>query len=542
MRKTSFFKNFFHILSKKIRISYFSGDYCDLYPYTSIPLYPIPMINLSDIIKNLNKEEIRHYKIFTTRIETQEERKDIKLFDLLKSGEYKDEDEALIQKIYPDGNRNAFYRLKGRLLREIEKSQLVLYDELDERIKIINSINLARIYTYKRAYRHALFLLIKAEKSSVEFKYYDLLDMIYNQMIEISDRIDSPDPAEIIRKREENDIHYQVVKESQYIISSLKHELKKTNFSSRKTNITEKLQHLLAELKVKEETYKLPEVRHQIFTCVSEILLQKQEFKTLEEFLLKSWSDFEKSNYFNISNHEQKITLLGWIINTLFKNKKFTESLHWTDILLTELESFNKLLFKKYIFIYHNGLVINYASLNRNKEAIALLEGLKEDPAYKGISFYDLFLYLNLATLYFSEQDLSKAVKNLSMILRKDKYDKLEPQIQMQITFIEVIIHFDLDNKEYIFNRIAEMKRSFRSLLTLEAYERELKFLKLLRDFLRFPEPFSNKKVRKGIEQFLSIPYKLEPGSNEGINYNAWLLSKINRNSYYSNLLKLMQS
>ncbi|MBT7895366.1 MAG: hypothetical protein HN564_00030 [Flavobacteriales bacterium] len=83
---------------------------------------------LIDIIKSLNKEEKRFFKIFSKRTLDNQERKDLILFDeISKSGELINEKE-LFKKLNLD-KKNNFYQLKNRLYKEINKSMLIQHHQ-----------------------------------------------------------------------------------------------------------------------------------------------------------------------------------------------------------------------------------------------------------------------------------------------------------------------------------------------------------------------------------------------------------------------------
>ena len=78
---------------------------------------------LQEVVLSLNKEESRFFKLFAGRTNTKDERKDLLLFDFIKKSDPIDEDK-IATKLYGE-NKNAFYRLKNRLLTDLNKSLLL---------------------------------------------------------------------------------------------------------------------------------------------------------------------------------------------------------------------------------------------------------------------------------------------------------------------------------------------------------------------------------------------------------------------------------
>ena len=79
---------------------------------------------LQKIIATLNKEESRFYKLFAGRTNSKKERKDILLFDYIKQHKEDYNESFISKKLYKD-NKNAFYQLKNRLFKDLNKSMLL---------------------------------------------------------------------------------------------------------------------------------------------------------------------------------------------------------------------------------------------------------------------------------------------------------------------------------------------------------------------------------------------------------------------------------
>ena len=58
----------------------------------------------------------------------------------------------------------------------------------------------------------------------------------------------------------------------------------------------------------------------------------------MEEFLIDSYNDFLKDDIFDRSNHNEKLTLLTYLTNCLYKTKKYKQSLRYSEELLSMKE------------------------------------------------------------------------------------------------------------------------------------------------------------------------------------------------------------
>lgn len=499
------------------------------------------MEHLSSIIKNLNKEEIRHLKIFSNRINYGKENKTLKLFDYLKEGKFTENDTELANLLYKNGSKNPFYRLKNRLFEDIKKSLLLQHVELDEKISITNLISLANIFSYKTQYEESLHFLKKAEAKALENEYYDLLDLIYSEIISISSFYDKINPLEFIEKQKQNSEKCLVLKQANHAISTINHQLKIINFSGKGKEISKTLQKLLDDLSIAGNVYKIPKFKLKIHECVRNFLLQRKDFEVLEQYLINSMKEFKKENVFSKTTHQDKIILTTWIINTLVKNRKFKYALKYTNVLKEDLLKYNKLYYEKYIWMYYQSLMVNHFFSGDLKKSIETIEKLKGVSKYKGNVFYDLAIHLNLASLYYCSNNLSLAVKNLSAVLMKDIYNSLSPQIKFSISVLEMILHYEKGNFDYAHMKLKETFRRHKEILKSPDYTNESAFLLIFKLLIELPDPWLNTKITNKIKDYIVSSPEIEPGSNEVINYKVWLASKLNKESYYETILKMLK-
>ena len=142
----------------------------------------------------------------------------------------------------------------------------------------------------------------------------------------------------------------------------------------------------------------------------SRILLQKQDFKTLEKFLLSSYTDFIKDKFFERNNHDEKLTLLTYLVNCLYENKKYKSSLKYVKDLRRSMKEYDGFLEEKYMFYYYNALVLNYGKTDKSKSLETLKEASKNELINK-IPAYTSFIYLKYFINIFSNKSLQLSTK-----------------------------------------------------------------------------------------------------------------------------------
>ena len=136
-----------------------------------------PMNTLQEIILSMSKEELRFFKLYASRTNSNKTRKDILLFDQIKKTDQFSE--SNFQQKHYDQNKNAFYRLKNRLLEDINKSLTLQYLDEEADLSLMKNIILSRIFHTKGKHIIALDYLKKAEKKAAQIEAYEILNIIY---------------------------------------------------------------------------------------------------------------------------------------------------------------------------------------------------------------------------------------------------------------------------------------------------------------------------------------------------------------------------
>jgi hypothetical protein len=494
------------------------------------------MNHLSDVIMPLNKEEARSYKLFTERLHFEKsDRKVLQLFDFIRSGAYQEKDEALVVKLFGTANFNAYYRLKNRLVNDVERSLVNHHYEIDEKVKVLNQIKLAKIFELKSLYVQAINYLLVAEKLALAADYFDLLNTIYDEILTICKRYNELDPEPFIRKQAENLKKYQLIQQSNTLLATLNYQLKQTNFSGKDKQVQGVIQRLLKKLNAQQEVYKLPWLQLQIHECVRNGLLQKKDFASLESYLLTSWEKFNKEKFFHKSNQNEKIVLLIWIINASYKNKHIHQRVAFINQLEQALNEHGKDYYNRYVWAYVQSRMLYFISEGALIKAIALLNDFKAASVYKELTHYHLNITFNLSSLYFYTQQLNLANKELTPLFSKAIYSQLGIEWKLSLHLLDLILQTEAKEYNYI-------KREFSKSLALPQFEKEREFLQLIATMNKQLSWTKNKKVVESAQLFISTYKNIEVGSNESVSYVIWLQSVLAKKSFFSLLQSELRS
>jgi hypothetical protein len=482
---------------------------------------------LPQVIGNMSKEEIRNFKLFINRTEKSTERKDEVLFNTIRQQFPEYDEEKILKKLYDSEDKNALYRLKNRLFDDIGKSLSLHYFDSNEYTIILNSILLSRLFQSKGQAPTAYYYLNKAFKKANENEQIEWLDIIYGEFIKLSHETLEINPEEYIKKRKDNRSKLAIIQEIDDILAALIYRIKVSqNFAKQNMEILSLLQKTVNDFAKDKDVKNSPVLRFKIYQSVSRILLQQQDYKSLEKYLLKTYLEFTKEKLFNKNNHDTKLQMLTYLINSLFYNKKIDISLDYVNKLKSAMGEYDNLLYDKYLFYYYNSLVINYTVKNIDK-AIEILHEAKDNSSIKKLPIYSVFVYLNLAVLNFDKKNFKESLKNLVKPMMQDAFQHLDEAWHLKLAVFELMIRFELEDFDYLETKINRVKKEFGALIKKTEYGRQKQMILTIEMMMRSEGLKKDKQLIKHVDQLLSSIMKESSSEMDIINYGDWLKTKI---------------
>ena len=480
---------------------------------------------LNRIIGGMNKEQIRFFKLYATRF-SKGDRKDLKLFDYIrKTGERYDETKVF-DRLYPQGGKNPFYRLKNRLLGDLNKSITIQFFDEEETMSALHHLSLARYHFLKNNFEASHYFVRKAESKAQSVENYELLDVIYGEFIRLSHEKTAINPEDYIAKRKTNRVAIDSLRAIDDVLAAVAYRLKITqNFSPEENPVLPLLQKTVNDFSAGGDLVRSPKLRFKLYHAVSQILLQRRDYLALEEYLLGVYHEFAGEKLFTRNNHDTKLQMLTYLVNALFKNNRLEESLRYAEELRKAMEEYHHLLYDKYFFFYYNSQVINYSKLDINK-AITILEDLRENEKIKANSFYTTFVFLNLVLLYFDKKQYKEAIKLLNKLYQLDGYRSTDPAIRFRIAVAELIIRYELKDFDLLEYKIGQVRSDFKAYLKQAENRKEKEFIGILRSIINSADFLEQKNLVKRVIKFLEASTLTPDEDTEIISYKKWLSEK----------------
>jgi len=485
-----------------------------------------------DILKNtinlLYKEEIINYKLYANRTQSNNNRKDVLLFDLLKKlPESNNDDEKVFQKIYPNAqDKNNYYRLKNRLLVEINNSLVQFYCYDSDSHDIYSELSLYKIFLKKNNFELANYHLLRAEKKALIIQDFSMLDLIYTEQINLSIQFGESAPIIFIKKREQNQLKLIEIRALDDSLASIIYELKRNqNFSKTKNQTSLILKNAILNLNSKKEFKNNLVFKTKLFNAISRLLLSQQDYVSLESYTLTTYQEFINKNYFSKANHEIKLQMLAYLCNTLFVNKKHILSLEYIDLLHSAMKEFKNLLYDNYVFFYYNTLVNNYSVIDPDK-AIDVLNEAKENKAITSHPTHLGYIYLNLAGAYFDLKQHKIALKHIIKLYNHKLFNTIDSSFKIKIHITEIILRIETNDLEYALKLIENLIKQYKTTFVNKAYKQDFDFISLLHVVIKKYDFEKNKYTKALITTFCNKTYP--QASSSIVHYNDWLTEKFN--------------
>ncbi|MEO0312189.1 MAG: hypothetical protein RIQ89_1846 [Bacteroidota bacterium] len=480
---------------------------------------------LLQLVQALNTEEVRHFKLFLQRSRDNSDRKDEKLFDEMRKKNDDFEEDRVFKKLYASSkDKNSFYRLKNRVMEEVNKSLIAQHHSYNPSNYILHMLSLQQLFLTRNKTKVALYYLKRAEQAALKASRYDLLDIIYNEYIKLSAENLIINPDEIIAKRKLNQDKWIRFKKIDELVAVVRYRLKSAqNYSAVDRPVLALLKKIVKEFDISSELQQDALLRQKMYTAVSQILIQQKDYASLEAYSDSTYQSFSRDKLFSKLNHDLKLQMLAYLANASFKNRNYKRSLAFAAELKLAMEEFQSLLHDKYLFYYFNILVINY-SVTDTQRAIKVLEEMRTIKKITSVPYYEMFIYLNNAICHFDLMQYTQAVKNLSKLYVTESYKGADASFKLRINVFELILRVelaDVDNFEIKWQQLNKLEST---LIQSANHVREKFMLKLLPQLV--DNVSGNKeKISNQVKLFIKMSNKASDNSDV-INYDAWLTQK----------------
>ncbi len=496
------------------------------------------MNDLNHIISSLSLEEQTRFTEYLRKKNRRNDTKNIQLFKLISRDHLTSE--ALCKKLYKDGNKAAYHALRKRLLQSLIDfiANISIEEENSVDMQAIKYILASRTFLLNNKPIIAYKLLHKAEILAKEHNLFAILNEIYHTKIQYAHTNSSIELEAEIEKYKINQKKHQLEDQLNMVYAKVRQTLNQITYKGETINFQTLFESILKEHNISlEEAVSFKSV-YQLMTIISISAFVTNDYLQVEPFLIsiyttiKNQKDKDKQAFYHIQ-------VLYLISNTLFRNKKFEDSLVYLDLMQQKMLDKNKKHYNTFLLKHYKLLALNYNFSNRQEEAIALLESVKNRKHNDMESLLDI--HLGLVMFYFQKGSLKNAQNILSKLYHTDNWymEKAGKEWVIKKNLIEILLYIDLNLIDLVESRLLSFKRSYFKYLQEINQERVITYLQLIEYYYKNPEKVTSRTFKEKVENsFVWI----SPDQEDifVMSFYAWLKSKMENRTLYETTTDLV--
>lgn len=474
---------------------------------------------LYQLVRNLSKEQLRQLKLRMQRYNRKGERRDLQLLDILRDEGITDPAE---QARAIGCKRNALYRLRKRLQEEILQIQLeklyVAEDESTLLLRLEVADALAQQGQPRVAHQLAQKILQRVEHSDA----FQVVERACSLLIQLAKFPETGiDPEPYIARRKENEVFLQQLRSLEDIGALLTHRLQKTGGREQPADWLATVEQTVAQAEAANERIRYPKFQIQLYELISKLLVNQQRYAELAKYVEETYTRFEAEGMFQHAPEDLPPRMLTFWANALYECQRHNESLQVTRKLGLWLDAAPEHLRKKYHFFHLNSRIINYSEIDPAK-AIKMLLQLSRNRSFLENSFYSVYVFSNLAILYFNKDDYSNAVRSLTRLYVDANFGSLDTAMRIRLKVFEFILRIELQQFDFLRRKLRAFQKEY--LQELPAQPAEALMLQALQHLVTHDGQLSEKASRDHLRQLGQQLQQQEEAGNQGIvDYSAWL-------------------
>ncbi|WP_299117529.1 hypothetical protein [uncultured Winogradskyella sp.] len=497
------------------------------------------MIDINAIINTLNSRGRYDFTIYLERKNKRTDTKNIQLFRLLAEGETNSN--IICKKLYNSDNKNAYHALRKRLFDSLIDftANKSLEDENSIDIQIIKHILASRTFLLQKNFSTAYKLLDKAEQLADQNSLFPILNEIYHTKIQYAPDYPKVNLEDLIRQQNENRKKHHLEDQLNTVYSKLKSVLNLISYERKIVDFETILEQTLKESDIKLNESLSFKSLYQILAIANISAFITTRYFEIEDFVLKSYAILKKKKDTNKQLYYQ-IQIVYIIANTLFRNKKFEESLKYIhemhQLMMLKKNTYYKTFILKLTLV--KALNLNYNNASKDAINITLNIITKKHNDIEA----SLDLQLSLLMFYFQQNELNNAKSILSKFYHTDNWyiEKAGIDWVIKKNLSELLLYIELGDEDLFYSRLKSFRRLYTKHLKDTNQTRILAFINFAEVYYKNPQIAATKSFKSKVEETLIWKQAYEEDIFV-ISFYAWLKSKLENKPLYKTTLKLVK-
>ncbi|MEP0214070.1 MAG: hypothetical protein ABJD66_12690 [Cellulophaga sp.] len=497
------------------------------------------MTDLNLIITTLTAEEQQQFVLYLKKKNKRSDIKNIQLFKLLQQNDLSSTEICL--QLYQTNKKNAYHALRKRLHNSLIDfiANINLEEENSVDMQIIKYILASRSFLHNKQYKLAYKILDKAEVLAETHYLFAILNEIYHTKIQYAYAIPDIHINSIISKFKINQKNLLLEDQLNIVYAKMRQTLNNITYKGDVIDIETLLKNTLQDHQINITESLSFKSLYQLITLVSIPAFVTNDYLKTEPFIIKTYAILKthKSASKQLYYH---IEVLFLIANTLFRNKKFNDSLHYLKQMEAQMLANKSKYYNAFKLKHQFLLALNTNYTNQQNKAIGILEQ-HINSKHNDIDSL-LKIHLGLSTFYIQAGRFKEAQQIFSKFYHTDNYyeSKAGKDWVIKKNLIEIILHIELNNINLVESRLLSFKRNYFKYLKQINQHRAITYLSFIELYYKDPSQLLTDKFKEKVQSSFEWVGK-EKEDIFVMSFYAWLKSKMEKKPLYQTTLEMVQ-
>ena len=497
------------------------------------------MTDLNLIISTLTIEEQQQFVTYLKKKNKRNDIKNIQLFKLLQQNELSSSEICLA--LYNSNKKNAYHALRKRVYQSLIDfiANINLEEENSVDMQVIKYILASRSFLHNQQYKLAYKILDKAEALAEAHYLFSILNEIYHTKIQYAYANPEIEINSLIKTFKANQKNLFIEDQLNIVYAKMRQTLHNITYKGDIIDIETLLKTTLQDHHISVTESMSFKSLYQLITLVTIPAFVTNDYLKTETFIIETYSILKthKSQSKQLYYHIQVLFLIA---NTLFRNKKFNESLNYLEQMETQMLLNRKKHYTTFKLKHQFLLALNANYSNQQKTAIEILEQ-HTNTKHEDLDSL-LKIHLSLIMFYIQAKRYKDAHGIFSKFYHTDNYyeSKAGKEWVIKKNLIEIILHIELNNINLVESRLLSFKRNYFSYLKQIKQQRAITYLSFIEAYYKDPPFIQTAEFKNRVQSSFEWVGK-EKEDIFVMSFYAWLKSKMENKPLYQTTLELVQ-
>lgn len=484
------------------------------------------------LVNTLSPEESIAFRSYLRAKNKRADTKNIILYDLLRKGTpIKDIDTLL----YGKPNRNAYHALSKRLQDSLVDfiATRNFQTETSEDLQVFKYILTARILYEQNHPKPAQKILSKATAKARAFDLYSALLESYHTQLQYSHLHPEINLKTLTLQSQQCQRHLLNQEKLNIAYAHLKRRLTFSSESA-KQPLQQTITYTMQEFSIDPTNGLTFKSLFQLLELINTAAHLEHNYKDALPFIENTYHSLSQKKHQASKQRFYTIQVLYVMANTYFRLRDFTQSQHYLNNMLLEMQSNQNKYYQRFLpkYILIQSLIHNYTG--QGQEAIAIITSQKK----KSIQS-DPDIALALAMYYIQQGQYKKSQSTLNQLKHRDHwYEKTQGKDWLiKKDLVTLITYYELEYLDLFQSHLRRFRRTHQKIIN--AAPRAQHFVSVISQLHLNPMLVDDARFRESVKSNFTTT-SLEHEDIFMVSFFAWIKSKLKKTPLYETTLQLL--